>query len=133
MRLIAIKNKYNPNNIGIITNLNSYAQEIERLHDRINVGYPVNKKEVDIELTGIENDIENFMNETADDILLYKYCERMLMFLNKYRNEHQEIAKQLDQIESDFNEKKIDISIEGLILLGNKIKENGREYGVKIE
>ncbi|MDR2829170.1 MAG: hypothetical protein LBV48_01040 [Mycoplasmataceae bacterium] len=132
-QLINLKMKYSPNDMGIVATLNSYFESIEEVYEKLSSNYELNYESSVIELQKIKQELEHIVVETSNDVILYKYCEELFMFLNKYRREHDEIKNKLDYIESLIQEHNSTGGIDELIALGEKIKRDGASYGIKIE
>jgi hypothetical protein len=132
-QLINLKMKYSPNDMGIVATLNSYFESIDEVYEKLSENYELNYESCAIELQKIKQELERIVVETSNDVVLYKYCEELFMFLNKYRREHDEIKNKLDHIESLIQDHNSIAGIDELIALGEKIKHDGASYGIKIE
>jgi hypothetical protein len=132
-QLINLKMKYSPNDMGIVATLNSYFESIEELYEKLSANYELNYDSSAAELQKIKQELEHIVVETSNDVVLFKYCEELFMFLNKYRREHDEIKNKLDYIDSLIQEHNSISGIDELIALGEKIKRDGASYGIKIE
>jgi septation ring formation regulator EzrA len=130
-----LKLKYSPKDIGGISALNTYYERITELEEKLYSDYDNNFKECNNDINKIHENLTNIIAETSGDVILYKYCEKLLMFLNKYRYEHIDVEKTLNDIQKRFTTKESsnDKCVEELISLAEKIKYSGKKYGIGIK
>lgn len=134
-QLINLKIKYAKHDIGSVSALNTYYERLKEVEEKLYLDYEKNNAECFKELNKIQTDLKNIITEISGDIILYKYAERLLMFLNKYRHEHNDIKAKLNEVFLKFNSQEFNSSesLNELITLAENIKYSGKKYGIEIK
>jgi hypothetical protein len=112
--------------------INTLIKHVSALQEMLVKNYFANYALVNNEITKIKDQMQLVFQKSTFDQTLKLYAQRLIFFLNKYRNEHEEIDKIITTAEKAYQQNKYQVSIDVLVDALTKIKESAKMHHISI-
>jgi septation ring formation regulator EzrA len=109
-----------------MASVNDLIKHIEALQHMLAANYFGNYALVNKEIDTITQQMQLLFQKLTFDQTLKIYAQRLIFFLNKYRNEHEEINKIIIVAETSYKQQKYQQSIDILIDALTNIKDSAK-------
>jgi septation ring formation regulator EzrA len=112
--------------------INTLIKHVSALQEMLVKNYFANYTLVNNEITKIKDQMQLVFQKSTFDQTLKLYAQRLIFFLNKYRNEHEEIDKIITIAENAYRKNKYQDSIDVLIDALTRIKASAKMHHISI-
>jgi septation ring formation regulator EzrA len=127
-QLLGVKLQHVDNDKQGVDTIKNIIEHINQLQSQLAVNYFQNYAIVSDELTKIREQTSLLITSATYNQSLKIYAQRLIYYVNKYRNEHEEIAKSLLVAENSYKkgeyQNTIDQMIETVTIILSSAKDN---------
>jgi hypothetical protein len=125
-QLLGIKIRFNTSDAKSIDAIRNIILHVNQMQDQLATDYFGKFHSVQIALDGIKKQTIILLQSSSFDETLKLYAQRMIFFLNKYRNEANEISKSIEIAENYYKQNKYQETIDMLIEVVANINESSK-------
>jgi hypothetical protein len=125
-QLLGIKIRFNTTDTKSIDTIKNIIAHIDSLQEQLSEDYFGKYQIVETELKNVKKQAIILIESSGFDETLKLYAQRMIFFLNKYRNEAPQIQESLAIAESYYKQKKYQETIDMLIEVISNISESAK-------
>lgn len=126
LQLLGIKIQSSNPDQQSIDNIKKYLTQIDILQEKLEENYFENLNFVQMHFLRLQEEISILIQSSSYDETLKNYLQKMILFLNKYRNEANQIRETLDIAEENYRKKNYTDALDILIETLNQIKESAK-------
>lgn len=131
-QLLGLKLQFSEIDQKGIDTIKNIIEHIKTLQGQLTQNYFQNYANVNNELTQIREQTSLLISSAAYNQTLKIYAQRLIFYINKYRNEHEEITKSLDIAESLYRKGQYQNTIEQMIETVSTILSSAKESKVNL-
>lgn len=131
VQLLGMKVNIKSADESTITSIRTTVAKIDQFENMLSTDYFANYAQVYSEIQETKQQVVSIINSCSFDSTLKSYCQRLLLFLNKYRNEAPQIAETLDNAELAYKKNKYQDTIDSLIEVLQTIKYSSEVNKIK--